>query len=284
MDEISVIGRARRIVGQLTSAPIDVMALAPSHGFEVRESDLLASGEAGNTFSKGGKHYIVVNKNDDPYRRRFTVLHEIAHHLLGLPSNHGAKIHSNELERFSGRPIEERLCDVFAAECLVPSHLLLPLVSEEAFSVDALHRLSDHFQASRPCVGASFARASADLVAYVFAERGKVQNVIPSSSLRDRRIFIQSGVALPMASAAAKCLSSGTTFETVDLDATDWSSSDAADAFCCYEEAFHLRAWKQTLSLITFERVGRPQSYRRETDESEELLPELTGHLPWPKR
>jgi hypothetical protein len=284
MDELSVIGRARRLVGQLTSAPIDVIALASSQGFEVRESDQLASGEAGNTFSKGGKTYIVVNKNDDPYRRRFTVLHEIAHHLLGLPSNHGAKIPSSELERFSGRPIEERLCDVFAAECLVPSHLLRPLVSETAFSVDSLHRLSDHFQASRPCIASSFARASTELVAYVFAEAGRVQSVIPSSSVREQRIFIQSGVALPSTSAAARCLANGTTFETADLDATDWSSSDAADAFACNEEALHLRAWKQTLSLITFEQVGRPRSLMRETDESEELLAELTGHLPWPKR
>lgn len=284
MDELSVICRARRLVGQLASAPVDVVALACSQGFEVRESDQLACDEAGNTFSKGDKKYIVVNENDDPYRRRFTVLHEIAHHYLELPSNHGTKISSNELERFSGRPIEERLCDVFAAECLVPSHLLRPLVSEASFSVDSLHRLSDHFQASRPCIASSFVRASTELVAYVFAEGGQVQNVITSSSLRDQRLFIQSGIAVPATSAAAKCLGSGTTFESSELDATDWSSNDVADAFACYEEAFHLRCWKQTLSLITFEPMGRPESVRHDADESEELLSELTGHLPWPKR
>ena len=283
MDELTAIGRARQLVGQLTSAPVDVMALASFLCFEVRESEQLAAGEAGNTFSKGGKNYIVVNKNDDPYRRRFTILHEIAHHVLELPSNHSAKIPSSELERFTGRPIKERLCDVFAAECLVPSHLLLPLVSEAAFTMDVVHRLSDHFQASRPCVASSYARASNDLVAYVFAESGEVQNVIPSKSLREKRIYIQPRM-VPKTSAAALCLASGTTFECADLDATDWSSSDAADSFVCYEEAFHLRTWKQTLSLITFDHVGRTKSSTCETYENNELLPELTGYLPWPKR
>ena len=283
MDELIAIGRARRLVGHLQAVPIDVVALAASHGREVRESDQLESGEAGNTFSKGGKSFIVVNKNDDPYRRRFTILHELGHHILDLPSNHGAKIPSNELERFVGQPIEEKLCDVFAAECLVPWHLIRPLVADTSFSLGALQQFSDRFQASRPCIASSFVRASSDLLAYVFAEGGRIQKVVTSAPLRTQGIFVQGGM-VPSASAASLALTSGSTAETAELDGSEWSSSDPAIDFTCYEEALHTRTWKQTLSLLTFERYGQSEGQYESTMERDDLLPELTGHLPWPKR
>lgn len=282
MDELTAIGRAKRLVEHIKTAPVDVAALAEAHGMEIKERDL-DEAEAGNTVCKGGKTYIVVNKNDDPYRRRFTVLHEMGHHILDLPSNHSAMIQSSDLERFPGRPVEERLCDVFAAECLVPRHLIAPIAASSSFSVEVLHELSEKFQASRPCIASSFVRASRDLVAYVYSEDGRIHNVICSAALRDQRIFIQGG-ALPSTSAAALALAKNSTLETADLDASDWSSSDAADNFGCYEEAFHMPKWGQTLSLLTFEAVGSLPSSNTRWSEEDELLPELTGQLPWPKK
>ena len=283
MDELTAIGRARRLVGTLTTAPVDVAALAAAHGMDVKETDQLDDGEAGNTFSKGGRKIILVNKNDDPFRRRFTVLHELGHHVLELSSKHGASIPSNELERFVGRPPEEKICDVFAAECLVPWHLLKPLVSDAAFSVDTIEQLHKLFQASRQCVASSFVRASREPVAYLYAEQGRIQSVVVSVALKDLRIFIQGGM-LPSTSAAALALASAETIEIADLDASDWSSSDAALDFACYEEAIHRGAWGQTLSLLTFERVSRAQGVSGQTEEEDGLLPELTGYPSWPKR
>ena len=282
MDELTAIGRAKRLVEHIKSAPVDVAALAEAHGMEIKERDL-DEGEAGNTVCKGGKRYIVVNKNDDPYRRRFTVLHEMGHHILELPSNHSAMIQSSDLERFSGRPLEERICDVFAAECLVPRHLIAPIAATSPFSVEVLHDLSEKFQASRPCIASSFVRSSRDLIAYVYAEGGRIQNVICSAALRDQRIFVQGGT-LPSTSAAALALAKNSTLETAELDATDWSLSDTADNFGCYEETFHMTKWGQTLSLLTFEAVRSMTSTNAHYSEEDELLPELTGHLPWPKK
>lgn len=282
MDELTAIGRARRLVAGMTSPPVDAYGLAAAHGMEVKESDLLAEGEAGNTFRKGTKTIIVVNKNDHLFRRRFTVLHELAHHFLELPSKHGASIPSGDLERFVGRPPEEKLCDVFAAECLVPAHLMRPL-TDVPFSVETVQRLSDHFQASRPCIASSFVRSCRNPIAYVFAENGRISNVLASAALRDQRVFIQDG-RLPSTSAAARALAKDTLAESAELDGSDWSSSDAADQFACTEEAFHLRAWKQTLSFLTFEHVRSARHEAPERDETADLLPELTGYLPWPKK
>ena len=262
--------------------PIDVAALAAAHGREIKERDL-PEGQAGNTFNKGGQDFIVVNANDDPFRRRFTILHELAHHILGLPSNHGTKISTNELERFAGRPPEEKLCDVFAAECLVPWHLITPIVSESAFSVEVLHQLSERFQASKRCIASSFVRASRDPIAYVYSENGRVQNVIASACLRDKHIFIPYGM-VPANSAAALAIMNGTNFEIADLDGSDWSSSDAALNFGCYEEVLHMTSWDQTLSLLTFDELRISPESKAVDTEDDGLLSELTGQLEWRKR
>lgn len=282
MDDLIAAGRARKVVASVMAVPVDVAALISSHGMVLRESDL-GEGQAGRTFTKGGTIYIIVNKNDDPCRRRFTALHELAHHVLELPSKHGDSVRANELERFVGRPSEERACDVFAAECLVPSHLIRPLVSEHSFSVDLLFELSEKFEASKQCVASCYVRNSRDLVAYIYSEDGKVHHVISSSALRDAKVFIDYG-PLPSASAAAICIANSAMRATAELDASDWSNSDAAYGFTCYEEAFHLNAWNQTHSLLTFEQTSLKRNGENRQSESEELLAELTGHLSWSRR
>lgn len=65
---------------------------------------------------------IIVNKNDTEVRRRFTIAHELGHWVLGL-------ICEKKLGEFSQPPgvkraVLERWCDAFAANLLMPSHLV----------------------------------------------------------------------------------------------------------------------------------------------------------------
>ena len=283
MDELVAIGRARKLVQAIAAPPVDVDALIAAHGMVYKESDRLDPSEAGNTVTKGGTTYIIVNKNDDPFRRRFTALHELAHNVLDLPSKHVSGVMDDELERFVGRPPEEKICDVFAAECLVPAHLIKPLINNASFSIDLLLELTRTFQASRQCIASSFVRNSKELVAYVYAEAGVTQHVIPSAALRNAGVFIQGGM-LPSTSAASKAMRAAEGFASQDLDASDWSTSDKALHYACYEEALFVQAWKQTHSLLTFEPVAFSVRVTEVGYDSDELLPELTGYLPWPKR
>ena len=212
------------------------------------------------------------------------MLHEVAHHVLDLPSKHGEALPSNELERFAGRPQEEKVCDAFAAACLVPLHLIKPLTSSLPFTVETLQTLTERFQASHRCIASSFVRASRELVTYVYAEDGSIQLALPSAATRNAGIYIERGIKLPNGSAACRLLRNGGRFETEDLDASDWSNSASADNYACYEEALHMVAWKQTLSLLTFEHVGGSTEPSAERDEDDERLPALTGQLPWPRR
>ncbi|HBN8613191.1 ImmA/IrrE family metallo-endopeptidase [Pseudomonas aeruginosa] len=288
MDENIAIARARKLLKEagITEAPVDVEALAMSLGYQVSRQDL-PPGEAGNTFERRGKKHIWVNQSDGLRRQRFTILHEIAHDVLKLPSKHGEALPSDELERYKGRPSEEVLCDVFAAECLVPWQLIQPMAEEYEFTLESIATLSRIFQASWACVASRLAQASSAHLAFVVAEEGVVQYSITSRALRDARLWIQKDIALPRRSAAAQAMKadSNETF-TAELEGSDWSSSESAQRFACYEEATYYSPAKQTISVLTFEEfVVRPtSSERHQAHGDEDLLEELSGHLPWPKR
>ena len=212
------------------------------------------------------------------------MLHELAHNALGLPSVHGATVPSDELERFRSRPPEEVLCDVFAAECLIPWQLIQPMTEEFDFSAGTVQTLSERFEASKLCVASRFARASALPLAYVVAEEGTIKYSVPSNALRESRVFLRTGVALPGRSAAAQAIRSGSDLVTADMEASEWSHSDAADRFSVHEEAIYHATWGQTLSLLTFEEdVQAPRNTPIQAEADDELLSELTGHLSWDK-
>jgi len=284
MDETTVIARARQLLTRLgiDKAPVDVMAIAESAGFEVKRTDSLSDGEAGSLVIKAGRKIILLNKRDRLYRQRFTVLHEIAHDVLGLPSVHGSHLASNELEQYRGRPAQEISCDIFAAECLVPWQHIQNLTDEHDFSISTLVKLSDHFEASKSCIASRFARSSSEFLAFVPSEDGVIKCAFLSQSLREAGIWIQNGIKLPQRSAAATAIREGRDQVTAELDGTDWSSSDAASRFSVYEEAMYFAEWDQVLSLLTFEEVTHaPQQSWSSSAEDDELLPELTGVLPW---
>src|SRR5690554_1765832 len=90
MGKSEVILRARqffRSVG-ITSAPVDIDLLAAAVNAKITISTDLDDDESGYTFPFNNKHTIVINGKHREERRRFTALHEIAHIVLGIPSQH----------------------------------------------------------------------------------------------------------------------------------------------------------------------------------------------------
>ncbi|AYK22631.1 TPA: ImmA/IrrE family metallo-endopeptidase [Pseudomonas aeruginosa] len=288
MDENTAVARARKLLKDagITTVPVDVEALASFLGFRVLRTEL-AKGEAGCTVERRGKICIWVNQDDSPARQRFTILHEIAHHVLELESKHGDKVPSDELERFAGRPPEEVLCDIFAAECLVPWEVIQRLAEEKDFTLEHLAELAEQFQASRSCVASRFAQASEAHLAFVVAEEGVVKYSVNSKALKASKVWITKGVPLPKSSAAAKAFMSGASgFHEADSEGLDWSNSDDARRFACYEQATYHAPTKQTQSILIFEELEqRPVSsgYRHARDDRDDLLEELDGYPGWSK-
>lgn len=287
MDDMQAISAARKLLKEqgVTKAPINVEALALSLGFKVSRADL-PEGEAGSTFERRGQKHILVNQNDGLHRQRFTILHEIAHHVLKLPSLHGSSVPSDGLECYKSRPPEEILCDTFAAECLVPWQLIQPFAMQSDFTHENLTTLSDFFQASRSCVASRFAQVSNDHLAFIVAEEGIVQYAITSRGLREAKIWISKEIQLPRNSAAAKAMKSATgEVITADLDGIDWSASENAIRFTCYEEATYYAPKAQTQSIVLFEEIIKSSSdlRRARRSEDDDLLEELSGYPGWSK-
>lgn len=287
MDENTAILRAQIFLRshRVTSEPVDVMALAQAEGFEVKYMEL-PEGEAGSTLERRGKRYIMVNEKDPYMRQRFTILHEIAHHVLCLPSVHGQTSKSNESELVSplGRPMEEKACDAFASECLVPLSIVQPLIDGQPFGVQVVADLAQRFGASQQCVASQIVKATKDCVAFVLAENGQIKFAFPSTPLRAAGVHLLRGTNVPCGSAAAAAMSAkdGAVLNA-ESEGTDWSHSDAAERFSVYEEASFYAPRQQTYSFLTFEELESVHAFygAGSVKEDDELLPELKGELTW---
>ena len=290
MEENTAILQARRFLQrhQVTSAPVNVMELAAAESFEVKLKDL-PEGEAGSTLTRGGRHIILVNNRDPAARQRFTVLHEIAHHVLNLPSVHGqAALPVDEaLKGPPKRPPEEVACDAFASECLMPLALLKPLTEDLPFGLATVEELARTFEASRHCVASQFVKASAGCLAFVVSESGRINLAFASTALRYAGVHIARRVAVPRGSAAQALVGceDGATV-TADTEGGDWSNDASATRFSVYEEASWYAPLKRSYSFLTFEEMEPPQRTRSTSshDYEDELLPELTGELRWKSR
>lgn len=69
----------------VTMLPIKPVQIADHYDIECRLTDaFLTGGESGKLVRRAsGKMQIIVNPNDTDQRKRFTIMHEIGHYLLG---------------------------------------------------------------------------------------------------------------------------------------------------------------------------------------------------------
>ena len=285
MDEFSVVMRARKLVRTVnsTSIPASVEAYAEQVGAVVRVQMDLDENEPGWSFEIKGKKYICVNGNDSRERQRFTVCHELAHIVLGLPSDH-QEIPSSS---FVKKSQDEIFCDVFAAELLLPHRLFQPLAEKGIIGFASIDSLASDFAASVMATGSRFATVLKAPCAFVLSEKGKVRYAARSTALREVNAWIPPRVEVPKNSISAK-LRGGDAYDGPDeIDADEWFQ-DWERGGVLLEEARHLERWDQTLTLLWFEDEEIPPLRRRTSDrysrhdEDDELLEELDGVLRWP--
>ena len=281
MDEFSVVLRARTFVreaGPLVLPP-SVKAYVQHIGGVLRHETDLSDDEPGYSFESSGKHYICVNEKDSEERRRFTACHEIAHIVLGLPSDHS----SMPWWSYAKRPKNEVLCDVFAAELLLPKQLFEPLVREEQIGLSAIDELGRRFLASATATGSRYAMVMDAPCAFVLSENGVVRYASRSKTLRDAGGWIPPQMEVPPETLSAG-LRAGSMETAPDEVAADVWFSDWRRGGMVLEQARFLKPWDQTLTLLWFEDEEVPTLTRDTSDTKDEkpLLRELDGILPWP--
>ena len=289
MDEFRTILKAREFLRKagIESVPVDIGRLAAAANARVKVAHDLADDESGQTTSYKGKHFIIVNGNHSEERQRFTVLHEIGHIVLELPSkHHGATVKTGALLRYARRPEEEVLCDVFAAECLLPHEPFAEQVVDSDISLDAVKSLARQFGASLTTTGSRFALHANEPCAFVLSEEGRTRYVSRSKYLREVKGWIEFGAPVPHGSVAHRLIGGGSRTEEYDEVPTDvWFNGGIRNRPMVAEEAILLPEWNQCLSLIWFDEALKPvRETWHEDEEGEPLLSELDGILPWPSR
>jgi len=290
MDEFQAVLNARELVKKVSPAtvPVPIERYAQEVGAVIRPQTDLGPDEAGYCFESKGKRFICTNAKDSLERQRFTICHEIAHIRLGLPSQH------QDLPwwSYAKRPLAEVLCDVFAAELLLPYDVFQPESEKVSIGLAAVDDLAERFQASVMATGSRYAAMVSAPVAFVLSEKGKVRYAARSRSLREAFAWIPIKLDLPDSSLSNK-VRSGTSNESRDkVDADIWFS-DWERGGTLLEEVRHLVQWDQTLTLIWFEdeevparkfRDDRGNLQESEENEDDTLLKELDGQLRWPTK
>ncbi len=113
---------ARR--GLMNVLPVPLEQIARREGIKI-ELAPLDDTLSGMSFIKNGVAVIVLNLNHHPNRRRFTLAHEIGHHLLHVPyltnNVHVDKIVLNR-DAMSSQALDDKEMEAnaFAAELLMP--------------------------------------------------------------------------------------------------------------------------------------------------------------------
>jgi len=287
MDEFQAVLKARELVQKVkpTSVPVPAELYVQEVGAVIRPQDDMEADEAGYCFESNGKRFICTNAKDRPERQRFTVCHEVAHLWLGLPSQH----ESGPWWSYAKRPLAEILCDVFAAELLLPYDLFYPEAERASIGMSSVDDLAERFQASVTATGSRYAAVVSYPVAFVLSEKGKVRYASRSKLLKDAPAWIPTRLAVPEGSLSQK-VRAGLTSESQDTVDADLWFSEWERGGTLVEQVRHLAQWDQTLSLLWFEdleipgrkvRDQRGQVHEEETEE-DALLPELDGKLRWP--
>ena len=118
---------ARRILAQhgLLSVPVDPVVLASKEGIQVNNAVFADEQIAGMIAKRKESVTLLVKQDDHPYRKRFTIAHELGHHFLHLAGQEGERIDTAvDLFRSEAGKKEEVEANQFAAALLMPKELV----------------------------------------------------------------------------------------------------------------------------------------------------------------
>jgi hypothetical protein len=272
---------------RITDVPVALEKYLDVVNAELHIRDNLKDTEAGQTFAIGDRHIIVVNGRHSPERQRFTVLHEFAHIRLGLPSKHGQSISVDELIRYTGRPREEILCDVFASECLLPRQFFLPDVRKRPCTFRSVEELAERYCASLAATGSRVAAYNENACAWILADDKRVRYVSCSPSLREAGFFLKSGTEVPPKSVLGRMMAGAGDVRAGVPEAVPayiWINNDCGGIEEFTETAILSSTYSQGLVLLCAEDAPARDREPSENSEEDDLLPELDGILKFPGR
>ena len=283
MDVAEVQQKARAFVASVHTSNIqnDLSIYLQEANAKLQKEEL-GEGESGTTFSRSnGQHIITANSLEAEQRQRFTVCHEIAHIILGLPSKHDVL----PAWSYAKRDINEVMCDAFAAELLMPYKMFKDKIPKVEPSIGVIEFLAAEFKTSFPATASRYATLVDIPCAFVTMEGGYVRYAARSTALRKARARIPCKSVIPKGSVAYRLRTDGTKLPETNEVAQDVWFEDWGKGLDLWEMSRHYPRFDTTISLLWFSEEDLPEieidRYGKQVTDDGGLT-ELSGELPWP--
>jgi hypothetical protein len=142
---------------EVVAPPVDLRLVGSFQG--VRDIVAVPMKQAGRLVPTGDGYVVYVNAGDSSGRQNFTAAHEIGHTLIPGYQAHPSIVDDLTTGSFRSENEVEYLCDVAAAELLLPMRLFRPLAAGLGFGLDTVEELSRVFGASRLATALRLAEA-----------------------------------------------------------------------------------------------------------------------------
>ncbi len=152
-----IVERAKPLVDQLIAdrghdtPPFSPEELARLQGIKIVKADLGKTSALLLRFHDG--YVIKVNQNHPPVRQNFSCAHEIGHALLSelqlyLTEDIEYRTFNPQVQMIDRAKAREHLCDVAAAELLMPESVFGKYLSGFGVSINSIERLASIFRVS----------------------------------------------------------------------------------------------------------------------------------------
>jgi IrrE N-terminal-like domain len=167
---------ARALARELQATPVDLGRAAPRLGLEIRE--LNADGFDGALVrAREIPCGIIVIRESirEPGRKRFTLAHEIAHFLLPGHDQTELVCTKSDIGNWGDASKRiEREADDFAAEVLMPTAAVRPIVDSGEPSLQLIEKIAQRFETSLSAAAWRYCDLAKEQCAIVWSTEGRI--------------------------------------------------------------------------------------------------------------
>ena len=169
-----VIELVRAVVNKYASTTIPTFdEICSGLGLDVRVREL----PSGTDGAQKDKLIIINSQIKNEERKRFTQFHEVTHYLIEKDGDLISELHDYTINQEHGfkKPLET-LCNIGAAEFLMPSKEFVTLYEERGFNVQLILFAADYFESSMIAATIQLAQIARNKCIAVVCENGVVPN------------------------------------------------------------------------------------------------------------
>jgi Zn-dependent peptidase ImmA (M78 family) len=124
-----------------------------------------------------GRTILINSRIQNKERKQFTRFHEITHHLINEDEESIAMLHEMPWSRDDEYEIQlERLCNIGAAEFLMPREKFTKLYKAKGFNVELIPFAANHFESSAIATTIQLAQVAPNSCITAICEYGLISN------------------------------------------------------------------------------------------------------------